>query len=129
MRRGARDFIEKPWDNERLLAILRTQTDLGRALRRTTRLEAQTRVLQGDRMPTLIAQAPSLRYLSEMNEGGIRSMENQWHKIFIGWQALVGQLKVAQREQESKGFFGNLFGYAIDVCTHGRGQYRLPEYF
>jgi hypothetical protein len=59
---------------------------------------------------TLIAQAPSLRYLSEMNEGGIRSMENQWHKIFIGWQALVGQLKVAQREQENKGFFANLFG-------------------
>ncbi len=59
---------------------------------------------------TLIAQAPSLRYLSEMNEGGIRSMENQWHKIFIGWQALVGQLKVAQKEQVNKGFFGNLFG-------------------
>ena len=31
MRRGARDFIEKPWDNERLLTILRTQTELGRA--------------------------------------------------------------------------------------------------
>jgi hypothetical protein len=59
---------------------------------------------------TLIAQAPSLRYLSEMNEGAIRSMENQWHKIFIGWQALVGQLKVAQREEGTKGFFGNLFG-------------------
>ena len=43
MRRGARDFIEKPWDNERLLTILRTQTELGRALRRATRLEAQTR--------------------------------------------------------------------------------------
>jgi hypothetical protein len=59
---------------------------------------------------TLIAQAPSLRYLSEMNEGSIRSMENQWHKIFISWQALVGQLKVAQRDEGSKGFFGNLFG-------------------
>jgi DNA-binding NtrC family response regulator len=61
MRRGARDFIEKPWDNERLLAILRTQTDLGRALRRTTRLEAQTRVLQADRMPTLIAESPAMQ--------------------------------------------------------------------
>jgi hypothetical protein len=59
---------------------------------------------------TLIAQAPSLRYLSEMNEGAIRGMENQWHKIFIGWQALVGQLKVAQREEGNKGFFANLFG-------------------
>src|SRR5438128_6452353 len=61
MRRGARDFIEKPWDNERLLTILRTQTDLGRALRRTTRLEAQTRVLQSDRMPTLIADSPAMQ--------------------------------------------------------------------
>jgi hypothetical protein len=59
---------------------------------------------------TLIAQAPSLRYLSEMNEGAIRAMENQWHKIFISWQALVGQLKVAQRDEGNKGFFGNLFG-------------------
>ena len=59
---------------------------------------------------TLIAQAPSLRYLSEMNEGAIRSMENQWHKIFIAWQALVGQLKVQQKAVETKGFFGNLFG-------------------
>src|SRR3954469_25117413 len=42
MRRGARDFIEKPWHNARLMAILRTQTELGRALRRSTRLEAQT---------------------------------------------------------------------------------------
>ena len=58
MRRGARDFIETPWDNERLLTILRTQTDLGRALRQTTRLEAQTLVLQADGMPRLIAQAP-----------------------------------------------------------------------
>ncbi|HVZ22362.1 MAG TPA: response regulator, partial [Vicinamibacterales bacterium] len=61
MRRGARDFIEKPWDNARLLAILRTQTDLGRALRRTSTLEAQAQILQGDGLPTLIAQAPSMQ--------------------------------------------------------------------
>jgi DNA-binding NtrC family response regulator len=60
MRRGARDFIEKPWDNERLLTILRTQTELGRALRQTTRLEAQTRILQADGVPNLIAQAPTM---------------------------------------------------------------------
>jgi DNA-binding NtrC family response regulator len=61
MRRGAGDFIEKPWDNERLLAILRTQTDLGRALRRTARLEAQTRMLQAEGLPTVIAQSPSMQ--------------------------------------------------------------------
>ena len=59
---------------------------------------------------TLIAQAPSLRYVSEMNEGAIRGMENQWHKIFIAWQALVGQLKVQQKSAGNKGFFASLFG-------------------
>src|SRR4051794_6587938 len=32
MRRGARDYVQKPWDNARLLASLRTQVELGRAL-------------------------------------------------------------------------------------------------
>lgn len=41
MRRGARDYIEKPWDNARLLAVMRAQVELGRALRRTQRLEAE----------------------------------------------------------------------------------------
>ena len=61
MRRGARDFIEKPWDNDRLLTILRTQIELGRALRRASRLEAQSRLAQVDGMPTLIAEAPSMQ--------------------------------------------------------------------
>ena len=60
MRRGARDFVEKPWDNERLLTILRTQTELGRALRRSVRLEAQTQA-QSDGTPPLIAESPAMR--------------------------------------------------------------------
>jgi len=60
MRRGARDFIEKPWDNERLLTILRTQIELGRALRRASRLEAQTRITQ-DGGPMLIADSPAMQ--------------------------------------------------------------------
>ena len=35
MRAGARDFLEKPWDNTRLLSIIRNQLALGRALRRS----------------------------------------------------------------------------------------------
>jgi DNA-binding NtrC family response regulator len=46
MRRGARDFVEKPWDNARLLSILRTQVDLGQALRRGERLEAENQILR-----------------------------------------------------------------------------------
>src|SRR5437763_12831170 len=37
MRRGARDYIEKPWDDERLLVTVRTQVDLRRALRKSSR--------------------------------------------------------------------------------------------
>ena len=50
----------------------------------------------------LIGNAPSLRYLSEMNEGALRNVENQWHKIYIGWHAILGQLKVRQQEPETK---------------------------
>ena len=66
MRRGARDFIEKPWDNERLLAIVRTQRDLGRALRRSTRLEAQTRVMQTDGVQDVIAQSPVMQPILQL---------------------------------------------------------------
>ncbi len=52
MRRGARDFVEKPWDNDRLLSILRTQVELGRALRRGRRLEAENRLLRPARRPS-----------------------------------------------------------------------------
>jgi len=60
MRRGARDFIQKPWDNARLLTILRTHVDLGRALRRGQRLEAENTLLRG-RHPRLTAQAASMQ--------------------------------------------------------------------
>jgi len=66
MRRGARDFIEKPWDNDRLLAIVRTQRDLGRALRRSTRLEAQTRVMQTDGVKDVIAQSPAMQPILQL---------------------------------------------------------------
>jgi DNA-binding NtrC family response regulator len=63
MRRGARDFIQKPWDNERVLAVVRTQVELGRALRRSQRLEAENRVLrsEGGAHPTLIAESASMQ--------------------------------------------------------------------
>jgi len=54
----------------------------------------------------LITNAPSLRYLSEMGEGALRGLETQWHKIYIGWHAILGQLKVQQRNEENKNFWG-----------------------
>jgi len=65
MRRGARDFIQKPWENQRLLAILRTQVELRRALQRAERLAAQNRLLQADGRPEFIATAPAMHAVLE----------------------------------------------------------------
>ena len=65
MRRGAQDFIEKPWDNERLLAVLRTQVALGRALQRARTLEAENRQLKGAG-DSLIAESPAMQPVLEM---------------------------------------------------------------
>ena len=54
----------------------------------------------------LIGNAPSLRFLSEMSEGDLRGLESQWHKIYIGWHSILGQLKVKQRSVEAKTFWG-----------------------
>jgi DNA-binding NtrC family response regulator len=66
MRRGARDFVQKPWDNERLLTIIRTQADLARALRRGQRLEAENRALRESAPTNLIAEAVAMRPVLEM---------------------------------------------------------------
>src|SRR6202789_599443 len=61
MRRGARDFVQKPWENERLLSILRTQVELHRALQQAERLEAENRLLRAEGRPEFIATAPSMQ--------------------------------------------------------------------
>jgi DNA-binding NtrC family response regulator len=61
MRRGARDFIQKPWDNARLLAIIRTQIELSQALRKGQRLEAENSLLRGEGVPNLIAESPAMQ--------------------------------------------------------------------
>ncbi len=66
MRRGARDFITKPWDNPRLLSIVKNQIDLGRAVRANRRLEQEVELLRGEDGPTLIAESPAMRPVLEM---------------------------------------------------------------
>jgi hypothetical protein len=58
----------------------------------------------------LVGSAPSLRFLSELNEGAQRNFENQWHKIYIGWHAILGQLKVRQQSEDDKSTFSGFFG-------------------
>ncbi len=61
MRRGARDFIQKPWENERLVSIVRTQTELGRAIRRGRQLEAANQALMADGHSPLLAESAAMR--------------------------------------------------------------------
>ncbi|MEZ4586490.1 MAG: sigma-54 dependent transcriptional regulator [Gemmatimonadales bacterium] len=68
MRLGARDFIEKPWDNTRLLTTLRTQVELAQALRSAERLEQENRILRDDGLPVLIAQSAVMRPILQVME-------------------------------------------------------------
>jgi len=66
MRRGAKDFVQKPWENARLLAVLRTQIELARAIRNSLRLEAENRLLRADGRPVLIAESAAMRPVMEL---------------------------------------------------------------
>jgi len=68
MRRGARDYVGKPWDNARLMTTLGTQFELGRALRRTRRLEDENRLLRADGLPMLIADSPVMHPVLDLME-------------------------------------------------------------
>jgi DNA-binding NtrC family response regulator len=66
MRRGARDFVQKPWENERLLTIVRTQLELSQALRRGQRLEAENQLLRGEGVPEMIAKSAPMQPVLEL---------------------------------------------------------------
>jgi DNA-binding NtrC family response regulator len=66
MRRGARDYIEKPWDNDRLLSIIGTQVALGQALRKGERLDGENLRLRRDPAPDLIAGSKAMEPVLEL---------------------------------------------------------------
>ncbi|MES2697604.1 MAG: sigma-54 dependent transcriptional regulator [Verrucomicrobiota bacterium] len=68
MRRGARDFVTKPWDNPRLLAIVKNQIELGSAQRAYKRLEQENEILRGSGKagPSIIAQSVAMRPVLEI---------------------------------------------------------------
>ena len=68
MRRGARDYVEKPWDNARLMSILSTQIELGRALRRAQRLETENKLLRRDTLPNMVAESPKMKPILQLME-------------------------------------------------------------
>ena len=61
IQRGARDFVQKPWDNARLLSTIRTQAELCRSRRHEQRLEAENRLLRADGRPLMIAESAAMR--------------------------------------------------------------------
>jgi DNA-binding NtrC family response regulator len=68
MRRGAKDYIEKPWDNARLLATINTQVQLSTALRKSQRLEDENRLLRREGFPELIAESRTMQPVLQLME-------------------------------------------------------------
>jgi DNA-binding NtrC family response regulator len=66
IKRGARDFLQKPWENERLLSLVRVHAELRQALRRTRQLELENRLLRAEGMPEFIASAPAMQPVLEL---------------------------------------------------------------
>jgi DNA-binding NtrC family response regulator len=93
MRRGARDYIEKPWDNKRLLSTLRTQVELGRALRQTERLEGENQYLREKGVPELVAGSRAMQPVLRIVERVAPSDAN----IMITGEHGTGKEVVARR--------------------------------
>jgi DNA-binding NtrC family response regulator len=66
IKRGARDFIQKPWENERLISLIRVHAELRQALRRARHLELENRLLRAEGMPEFVASAPSMQPVLEL---------------------------------------------------------------
>jgi DNA-binding NtrC family response regulator len=145
MRRGARDYIEKPWDNARLMTILGTQVELGRALRRARRLESENRLLRRDNLPRLIAESPKMKPILQLMErvgpsdanvlitgehGTGKELVAQWlhassaraQKPFI--PVNMGGLSEGLFESE---LFGHVKGSFTDAKTDRVGRFELAD--
>ena len=144
MKRGARDFVPKPWDNERLLTIVRTQIELGSALRKGRKLEAANKLL-GENVPNMIADAPSMRPVVEMisrvapsDANVLITGENGTGKSLVA-QALhalsprashsmitvnMGGLSETLFESE---LFGHVKGAFTDAKTDRAGRFELAD--
>jgi DNA-binding NtrC family response regulator len=92
MRRGAADYIEKPWDDERLVAIIRTQIELSRARRANERLATENRRLAPN-VPPLIAGSRAMQPVLELIDRIAASDAN----VLITGEHGTGKEVIAQR--------------------------------
>jgi len=145
MRLGARDFIEKPWDNARLLTTLRTQVELARALRLSQRLEQENQILRRTGLPDLVAESPAMRPVLELIERVAPSDAN----ILVtgehgtGKEVVARWIHAASRRRErslvvvnagglSEGvfeseLFGHVRGAFTDAKTDRAGRFELAD--
>jgi DNA-binding NtrC family response regulator len=145
MRRGARDYIEKPWDNSRLLQQLRTQVELGRAIRMSQRLEGENRVLRRDGSPELIATAlamqPVLRLMERVGPSDANALITGEHgtgkEVVARWLhaaserasrplVTVNLSGLAEGVFESE-LFGHTKGAFTDAKTDRVGRFEMAE--
>jgi DNA-binding NtrC family response regulator len=148
MRRGARDFIQKPWDNARLLAVLRTQIELAEALRRGRRLEAENMALRDEssnELPQIAAESPAMKSVLNLverigpadanvlitGENGtgkevvtrlLHSLSSRRNKPLISLNA--GALAEGVFESE---LFGHVRGAFTDAKTDRVGRFELAD--
>ncbi|MDQ3198312.1 MAG: sigma-54 dependent transcriptional regulator [Verrucomicrobiota bacterium] len=144
MKLGARDFVTKPWDNDRLLAIVRTQIALGRALRKSQQAEAKNELLAG-KMPNIISDSPRMRPVIELiskvapsdanilvtGENGtgkglvaraLHSLSGRAGKVMI--TVNMGGLSEGVFESE---LFGHVKGAFTDAKTDRAGRFELAD--
>ena len=130
MRRGARDYVEKPWDNERLLKTLRTQVELGRVLRRGQHLEDENRWLRGTDEPDFIAESkvmkPILRVLERVGPSEANVLITGEHgtgkEVVARWiHAVSGRAKNTLVSVNAGGFSEGLF--ESELFGHVKGAF------
>ncbi len=143
--RGARDYIEKPFNNIRLLHVLRTQVELGRALRRSQRLESENLALRRDGAPQLIAESaamqPVLRLMERIGPSDANALITGEHgtgkEVVAAWlhaaspraarpmvTVNLGGLSEGVFESE---LFGHTKGAFTDAKTDRVGRFELAD--
>jgi DNA-binding NtrC family response regulator len=145
VRRGARDYIEKPWDNARLMQILRTQVELGRALRRSQRLEHENQALRRAGTPVLIAESaamqPVLRLMERIGPTDANALITGEHgtgkEVVANWLHATSPRRdrpfitvnlggLAEGVFESE-LFGHTRGAFTDAKTDRLGRFELAD--
>jgi DNA-binding NtrC family response regulator len=145
MRRGARDFIPKPWKNERLMTILRTQIELGCALRKGKQLEEENVILKDQNSQSLIAESSAMQPVLEAiarvgpseanvlitgeNGSGKGVVANALHSASLRknkTMVTVNTASIPESVFESE-LFGHVAGAFTDAKTDRLGRFKLAD--